>query len=300
MRRLFLYLFLTIFILNGCAKKEVEKKIREIPVEVAKVEIKEMKEILKFTGTIKGKEQVQIFPKVGGKLIKYLVEEGDYVKKDDVIALIDRDITGFKYEPHRVQSPISGEVLKADLDKGSLVDPRIPIAVVGDISKVKVKIEIAEVDYPKVKIGNKAILKVDAYPDREFGGTLTELDKFINPQTRTVQAEIEIPNEEGLLIPGSFARITLFVGTHKTLTIPLDALLRMPGTGSYYCFKVENDKAKKVFLKIGIIQDNLVEIKKGLKENDLVIVSGQGALEEGTPVEPVSTPGVETMGGDKK
>ena len=216
-----------------------------------------------------------------------------------MIALIDRDITGFKYEPHKVQSPISGEVLKADLDKGSLVGPRTPIAIVGDISKVKVRIEIAEVDYPKVKIGDKAILKVDAYPDKEFEGKLTELDKYVNPQTRTAQAEIEVPNEEGLLIPGSFARITLFTGTHKALTMPLDALLRMLGTGSYYCFKVANDKAKKVFLKIGIIQDNLVEIKEGLKQGDLVIVSGQGALEEGTPVELISTPGVEMEVGKK-
>jgi len=297
MKRLF-YLFILGAVLYGCAKKEmkVEKKI---PVEVAKVEFKELRDILKFTGTIEGKEQVQVFPKAGGKLIKYLVKEGDFVKKDDVIALIDRDITGFKYEPHKVQSPISGEVLKADLDKGSLVGPRTPIAIVGDISKVKVRIEIAEVDYPKVKIGDKAILKVDAYPDKEFEGKLTELDKYVNPQTRAAQAEIEVPNEEGLLIPGSFARITLFTGTHKALTMPLDALLRMPGTGSYYCFKFANDKAKKVFLKIGIIQDNLVEIKEGLKQGDLVIVSGQGALEEGTPVELISTPGVEMEVGKK-
>jgi len=297
MKRLF-YLFILGAVLYGCAKKEmkVEKKI---PVEVAKVEFKELRDILKFTGRIEGKEQDQVFPKAGGKLIKYLVKEGDFVKKDDVIALIDRDITGFKYEPHKVQSPISGEVLKADLDKGSLVGPRTPIAIVGDISKVKVRIEIAEVDYPKVKIGDKAILKVDAYPDKEFEGKLTELDKYVNPQTRTAQAEIEVPNEEGLLIPGSFARITLFTGTHKALTMPLDALLRMPGTGSYYCFKVANDKAKKVFLKIGIIQDNLVEIKEGLKQGDLVIVSGQGALEEGTPVELISTPGVEMEVGKK-
>ncbi|MCD6227952.1 MAG: efflux RND transporter periplasmic adaptor subunit, partial [Candidatus Omnitrophica bacterium] len=272
MRRLFFYLFLIVFILNGCAKKEKIKETKGIPVEVAKVEFEEIKDILKFTGTVEGKEQVQVFPKVGGKLIKYLVKEGDFVKKDDVIALIDRDITGFKYEPHKVQSPISGEVLKADFDKGSLIDTKTSVAIVGDISKVKVKIEIAEVDYPKVKVGDKAIVKVDAYPARSFEGKLTELDKFINPQTRTAQAEIEVSNDEDLLIPGSFARITLFVGIHKALTMPLDALLRMPGTGSYYCFKVENDKAKKVFLKIGVIQDNLVEIREGLNQGDLVIV----------------------------
>lgn len=293
MRRLFFYLFLIVFILNGCAKKEKIKEIKRIPVEVAKAKIQEIKEILKFTGTIRGKEQVQVFPKVGGKLIKYLVKEGDYVKKDDVIALVDRDITGFEYKPHKVLSPISGKVLKADLDKGSLLNPETPVAIVADTSSVKIKIDVSEVDYPKLKIGDKAIIKVDAYPDKEFEGKLTKLDKYIDPYTRTAEAEIEVPNKEGLLIPGSFARITLFVGTHKALVIPLDALLRMPGTGSYYCFKVESGKAKKVFLKIGVIQDNFVEIKEGLSLEDLVIVSGQGALEEGVPVKPVSTPGAE-------
>ena len=299
MRRLFFYLFLIVFILNGCAKKEKIEETKRIPVEVAKVKIQKIKEILKFTGTIKGKEQVQVFPKVGGKLIKYLVKEGDYVKKDDVIALVDRDITGFEYKPHKVLSPISGKVLKADLDKGSLLSPETPVAIVADTSSVKIKIDVSEVDYPKLKIGDKAIIKVDAYPDKEFEGRLTKLDKYINPYTRTAEAEIEVPNKEGLLIPGSFARITLFVGTHKALVIPLDALLRMPGTGSYYCFKVESDKAKKVFLKIGVIQENIVEIKEGLKEGDLVIVSGQGALEEGTPVESISAPEVEMKVGKK-
>jgi len=292
MRKIYFSIFILALILGGCAKKE-KVSLRKIPVEVAKVEFKEVKDILKFTGTVEGKEQVQVFPKAGGKLIKYLVKEGDFVKKEDAIALIDRDITGFKYEPHKVLSPLTGRILKADLDKGSLLNPQTPVAIVADILSVKIKIDVSEVDYPKVKIGNKAILKVDAYPGREFEGKLVKLDKYIDPQTRTAQAEIEVPNKEGLLIPGSFARITLFAGTHKARVFPLDALLRMPGTGSYYCFKVENNRAKKVFLKIGVIQENLVEIKEGLKEGDLVIVSGQGALEEGTPVEPISTPGVE-------
>jgi len=296
MRKIYLSILILALIFSGCAKKEKISFKKRIPVEVAKVEFKEIKDILKFTGTIEGKKQVWVFPKAGGKLIKYVPKEGDFVKKGDTIALIDRDITGFKYEPHKVLSPITGRILKADLDKGSLLTPQIPVAIVADTSSVKIKIDVSEVDYPRLKKGNKALIKIDAYPDKEFEGRLTKLDKYIEPQTRTAQAEIEVPNKEDLLIPGSFARLTLLTGTHKTLVMPLDALLRMPGTGSYYCFKVENNRAKKVFLKIGVIQDNLVEIKKGLKEGDLVIVSGQGALEEGVSVKPISTPGVE-MGG---
>jgi multidrug efflux pump subunit AcrA (membrane-fusion protein) len=268
--------------LAGCGKKTAKVKEGGIPVEAARVQEKQLQEILKFTGDIEGKDQIQVYPKVPGKLIEYKVQEGEPIKKQDVIALIDRDVTGFKFEPAPVEAPISGIVAKTYLDRGDSVSPQVPIAVVADMDEVKVKIEITEVDYPKVKLGQTAEIKVDAYPNKEFEGKLSKLSTLIDPNTRTAQAEITIPNSEHLLVPGMFARISLFVGERKTLVMSLDALLRMPGTGSYYCFKVENERAKKVFLKIGIIQDNLVEVKEGLKQGDLVIVSGQGALEEGS------------------
>ncbi len=294
MRRVYLGMLALVLLLGGCVKKEKAELgggVEKIPVEVAEVRTGEIRDVLKFTGTIEGRDQVQVFPKVGGKLIKYLVKEGDVVKKDDVIALIDRDITGFKYEPHEVLSPISGRVLKADLDKGSLLTPQTPIAIVGDTSSVKVKIHIAEVDYPKVKIGDRAVLTVDAYPGREFEGKVSKLDAYIDPITRTAEAEVTVANEEGLLIPGSFARIFLFVGRYKALVMPLDALLRMPGTGSFYCFRVMDGKAKKAFLKIGAIRDNQVEIKEGLRKGDLVIISGQSGLEDGVSVSPILAKG---------
>lgn len=285
-------LVLGISILAGCGKKLKEKETG-IPVEVSPAQEKQLQEILKFTGDIEGKDQVKVSPKVPGKLIEYKVQEGESIKKEDAIALIDRDVTGFKFEPAPVEVPISGIVAKTYLDRGDNVSPQIPIAVIANIDEVKVKIEVAEVDYPKVKLGQSAKVTVDAYPDKEFIGKISKLSTLIDPNTRTATAEIIIPNQEHLLVPGMFARIRIFVGERKTLTIPLDGLLRMPGTGSFYCFKVENGKAKKVFLKIGIIQDNLVEVKEGLNHGDLVIVSGQGILEEGTSVKPVSTPGVE-------
>ena len=289
-------LVLGISILTGCSKETAEVKKANIPVEVTRVQKRELQEILKFTGDIEGKDQVKVFPKVTGKLIEYRVQEGESIKKEDAIALIDRDVTGFKFEPAPVEAPISGIVAKTYLDEGDSVSPQIPIAVIADMDEVEIKIEIPEVDYPKINLSQVAEITVDAYPDREFTGKLSKLSALVSPQSRTASAEITIPNPDHLLIPGMFARIRVFVGARKTLTIPLDGLLRMPGIGSYYCFKVENDKAKKVFLKIGVIQDNLVEIREGLNQGDLVIVSGQGALEEGTPVRPISTPGVETEG----
>ncbi|OPX28310.1 MAG: hypothetical protein B1H08_06105, partial [Candidatus Omnitrophica bacterium 4484_171] len=192
-----------------------------------------VQEILKFTGDIEGKDQVQVYPKVTGKLIEYKVQEGKPIEKQDVIALIDRDVTGFKFEPAPVEAPISGVVAKTYFDQGDSVSPQIPIAVVADMDEVKVKIEVTEVDYPKVKLGQMARIKVDAYPDKEFEGKLSKLSALVSPQTRTATAEITIPNPEHFLVPGMFARISLLAGKHKALVVPRDAILRLPGTGVY-------------------------------------------------------------------
>jgi len=287
----FIFNFLSLGNRNTAGLKEAG-----IPVEVAVVQEKQLQEILKFTGDIEGKDQVHVYPKVTGKLIEYKVQEGARVEKQDVIALIDRDVTGFKFEPAPVEAPISGVAAKTYLDQGDSVSPQVPIAVVADMDEVKIKIEIVEVDYPKVKIEQTAKVTVDAYPDKEFEGKLSKLSALVNPNTRTATAEITIANPGHLLVPGMFARISLLVGEHEALVVPRDAILRLPGTGVYYCFKVEGNQAKKALIELGMRENNWQEInpvrkefsngvKEGLKEGDLVILSGQGILKTGVAVE---------------
>jgi len=88
-----------LFIVSGCGEKTAGIKEIAIPVEVATAGERLLKETLRFTGDIRGKDQVHVYPKVTGKLIEYKVQEGEPIEKQDVIALIDRDVTGFKFEP---------------------------------------------------------------------------------------------------------------------------------------------------------------------------------------------------------
>ena len=287
-------LFIFTVFSSGCGREKVSVSKKEtVPVEVAMVQEREVKQTLNFIGDIKGRNQVNVYPKVTGKLIEYKVNEGDSVKKGEVIALIDRDETGFTFEPAPVESPLSGIVAKIYSDRGDNLTPQRFIAVVADMDEVKVKIEIVEVDYPKVKVGQVANITVDAYPGREFVGKLSKFSALVSPATHTATAEITIPNSEHLLVPGMFARITLFVGERKTLVAPRDAILRLPGTGVYYCFTVQENEAKKVFIELGIQKDNQQEITKGLKQGDLVIVVGQGILKTGSAVEIKKTESLE-------
>lgn len=269
--------------------EEVEEE-RIIPVVVTNVENGDIKELLYFTGDIKGQEEIDVFPRVAGKLLKNLVEEGDIVKKGTVIALIDRDIAGMKFEPSEVTSPIAGVLGKLYLDKGAGVNPPTmspamgtPIAMIVNMDKVKVVINIVEKDLPRVNKGQVAKITVDAYPDKIFQGTVTAFRPVVDIMSRTAKAEITIPNPGHLLRPGMFARVNLIVAEKQNvLTVPIDALLE--SSEEKFVFVEKDGKVEKRTVKTGIREGKRVEINDGLKPGERLVVVGQEMLTDGMAV----------------
>ncbi len=273
-------------IMSGCGATEEEEAFETVvPVEVYTVQKGLLTEKILYVGDVRGRKQVDVYPKVGGRLAGYEAKEGDFVEKNAVIALIDRDVTGYDFAPAPLESPIAGTVVKTYLDPGDFVSPSAVLAVVADTEEVIVRISVAEKDYPFIEHGQEASALVDAYPGRVFRGRLTRLSRMLDPMTRTASAEITIRNEHKLLVPGMFARVELITGERKALLAPRDAVVRRPGTGSYYCFTVNGGKAARVRVRTGGSSGDYTEILSGLKQGDVVVVSGHGSLETGSAVE---------------
>ncbi len=273
-------------ILSGCGTAGEEEDFETVvPVEVYTVQKGLLTEKILYVGDVRGRKQVNVYPKVGGRLAGYEAEEGDFVEKNAVIAFIDRDVTGYDFAPAPLESPIAGTVAKTYLDPGDFVSPSAVLAVVADTEEVIVRISVAEKDYPFIEHGQEATALVDAYPGRVFRGRLTRLSRMLDPMTRTASAEITIPNEHKLLVPGMFARVELVTGEKEVLLAPRDAVVRRPGTGSYYCFTVTGGKAARVRVRTGGSAGDYTEIVSGLKQGDVVVVSGHGNLETGSVVE---------------
>ncbi len=269
--------------------EEVEEE-RIIPVVVTNVEKGDIREILYFTGDIKGQEEIDVFPRVAGKLLKNSVEEGDIVKKGTVIALIDRDMAGMKFEPSEVTSPIAGILGKLYLDKGAGVNPPTmspamgtPIAMIVNMDKVKVVIYITEKYLPRVNKGQGAEITVDAYPDKLFKGTVTTFRPVVDLMSRTTKAEITIPNPGHLLRPGMFARVNLVVAEKQGVVIvPIDAVLESQKEN--FVFVENGGKAEKRIVETGIREGERVEIKEGLEPGERLVVVGQEMLSDGMAV----------------
>lgn len=276
---------------------KLEKSIT--PVEVELVKKGSLTLSLNLIGDIKGKEEVDVFPKASGKLLELKVKEGDRVKKDQVVAVVDRDVDGVKFEPVEVISPVDGIVGMVYLDQGAAVNPPEPAPSMGtplirvvNMDQVKAMVNVVEEELGKIKMGQEAKIKVDAYPDKTFSGNVTLISPLVNQLTRTASVEITLSNPQHLLKPGMFAQVEISLGKKDDLVlIPAHTILQEGERKRV--FVVTDGKAISRNVETGISQNGWVEIKSGLSENDSLIVSGQYQVKTDEPVKVIVPKGGE-------
>ncbi|ALA57031.1 efflux RND transporter periplasmic adaptor subunit [Nitrospira moscoviensis] len=191
-----------------------------------------------------------------------------------------------------IRAPFAGYVAERNLDPGAYVTSATAststmsrgMLSLHDIKTVRILIEVVEKDIPLVKIGQKAEVRAEAYPDRVFEGTVTRIVQALNRATRTMTVEIDLPNDDRLLKGGMFARVEALVGTHRNaIQIPIDAVSRLEDT--QYVYVIRDGKAQRIDVEIGLRDDNRVEITKGLHGDEQVVVSGKDLVHDGTPVQ---------------
>jgi membrane fusion protein, multidrug efflux system len=184
----------------------------------------------------------------------------------------------------RVTAPFAGFITKRYLDPGALVTTNnSSLFTLMDLDHMKVAINILEKDIPLIQEGKPAVITVDAYPDKTFPGTISRFSNAVDPGTRTMAVEIDVPNPGHALKPGMFANVSLLIETRENaLTVPGASILRDDkGT---FVFTVVADTARKVRIVPGIEQNGSVEIVNGLENVSAVISMGQQFLKDGSPV----------------
>ncbi len=250
-------------------------------VEVAAVAKESVEDRLQATGTLQAMTQVMVYSKVPGKLIRNLVVMNQYVKQDEVLALVDRDEPGFEFSQAEVKSPMAGVVVKTFLDMGAVVSPQTPIAQVVSTGRVKAVVNVVEKDIGKVRRGQPAVVRVDAY-NQDFPGTVTNISPVENPQNRSVEVEITVPNPGGKLKPGMYARSEIRAGKHDGLAIPVSSVNRREDKS--YVMVVGSDAAHEREITLGQDLGELIEVTSGLKEGEQVVTAGAYGLKDGDKV----------------
>jgi RND family efflux transporter MFP subunit len=192
-----------------------------------------------------------------------------------------------------IRAPFPGYISLRNLDQGAFVSGSTGststfsrgILALQDITTVRVLVDVVEKDVPLVKIGQPAELRAEAYPDRVFTGTVTRIVQALDRNTRTMTVEVDIPNPDRALKGGMFARVELVAGLHaNALQIPIDAVTRLES--DQYVFIVQEGKARKVPVTLGIQDRQMVEVTRGLTGTEPVIVSGKDLVTDGAKVDP--------------
>jgi RND family efflux transporter MFP subunit len=246
-------------------------------VKVNKVELKDLYDTIEYVGDVLARDEVVVYPKVSGKISEKTKEDGSPVNKGEAIAYIDRDEVGLKFERAPVDSSLTGVVGRIYVDIGSNVSPQTPIALVVNMDKVKVTLDIPEKYLSKISFGKVAKVKVDAYPGEEFNGKISKISPVLNSQTRSAPIEISIENTDYRLKSGMFARINLILEEYKKVPVILKEAV-MGKEPNLYVYVVENQKAILRKVVLGIRQGPYFHVKEGLKESENVVIMGQQLL----------------------
>ncbi len=281
-----LLIILGLFLLSGCVQpKDKEQPKAPIPVKVEKIKLRELYDALDYSGDIKAQDQAIIYPKVTGKIIEKVKEDGALINKGEVICYIDRDEVGLKFQRAPVESTLTGILGRVYVDIGENVTTATPVALVVSAEKVKIELDIPERYLPRINLGDQAQISVDSWPDEKFTGSVTKVSPVVDISTRTAPVEITVENKEYRLKSGMFAKVRLVIEAKSNVPVILKEAI-MGHEPDTYVFVVEGKKAALRKISLGIRQGPYFEVREGLKEGDFVVIMGQQLLSDGASVEP--------------
>ncbi|MDE0106438.1 MAG: efflux RND transporter periplasmic adaptor subunit [Bryobacterales bacterium] len=191
-----------------------------------------------------------------------------------------------------IRAPFNGIVTDRFVDPGALLqaatssDSVQKIITVAKVDKMRIAIDVPESEAPYVQAGGAATVTIDAMPGKQFRGSVSRFSRSLNPATRTMRAEIDLPNADGLLLPGMFGRATLTLATRAgAVTVPAEAL-HAEGKRSFV-YQVVGGRARRVDVETAPGDGIEIEITGGLDGSERVIVAAREPLSDGSAVNAV-------------
>lgn len=205
------------------------------------------------------------------------VREASQAKLREMEAILAQE--KIRLQNTRIEAPFSGEISRRYVDTGALVSPSTPLISLVHTETLKVVANIPEKDIPLLRLGMKAEVQTESFPGKTFEGKIVQISGALDLATRTIQAEIYIPNPQRLLKPGMFAKVQVVLSEKpQALVIPRYAVLEEEGSRVIYI--VREGQAFKRKILTGFEQDTFVEVLEGVSEGEQVVIRGQESLRD--------------------
>lgn len=187
-----------------------------------------------------------------------------------------------------MEAPFAGVIASRNAEVGDVINPMMGgfgaasgVMTLMDFSVVKIVVEVSQKDVVRLQKGQDAQLTVAAYADRVFHGKVMVVNQAADPLSKKFKVEVYVDNPDLMLKPNTFGDVTLEVSSQaEALVIPQAAVLQ-----NRYVFVAEGNKAVRRDIKIGLQNNDLLEVLEGLKQGDLVVIDGNFGLDDGAELE---------------
>jgi len=188
-----------------------------------------------------------------------------------------------------VYAPFSGVLTRRNVDPGALINSGAGAAgrELFDIARVdplRVYVSVPQAYASNMKAGMKASVTLQEFPGQKFMGMVARTADAIDPATRTLNTEVDVPNKDGKLLPGSFGQVHFATGTSvPRITIPVNAML-FRAEGPRVAVVDKDSKVRLRPINIGRDFGATLEILGGLEVSDQIVINPSDSLEEGQQV----------------
>ncbi len=192
-----------------------------------------------------------------------------------------------------VTAPISGTVTMVNANVGSYATASAPMFEISNVDTLEISAGINEQNVSKIRIGQEVLLKINSVSDQWFSGTITEISKVMNTQTKSYPITIAMNNKDSALVAGMYAEIQVVVDhADNVLVIPVDAIVYKEAKP--FAFVAQADgTVKEAALTFGINDGDNYVVTEGLQAGDQVVVKGNSNLVNGEAITMITLDGVE-------
>jgi membrane fusion protein (multidrug efflux system) len=213
------------------------------------------------------------------------ISQEEYDKYLNALKMIqaEREVIESQLAKTEITAPFDGIVGLRYVSEGGYITPDVLVATMQDIDPIKVEFSVPEKHSVNLKSGTEIQVSVADNP-KKYQGKLYAIESKIDADTRTIKARATIPNPDGILIPGSYAKVEIVLNElPDAIVIPSEAIVpQINGDVVYICL---NGKAKPIPVKTGIRAETNTQVTEGLSAGDTLITSGLLQLADGKGVQ---------------
>ena len=182
------------------------------------------------------------------------------------VAEAARDYAQTVLEYRRIRAPFDGVVTQRNVNQDDFIQPSstgakgVPLYVVDQVDPVRVFINVPGADAAWVKDGDPVSLRLQGAGGEPFQGKVTRNARSLDPRSRTLRTEIDLPNPDGKLLPGMYVEASIVVEHRNAWTLPAAAVVTEGD--QTFCYRVADGKAVRTPLQVGLRGGGLVEVLK--------------------------------------